>query len=65
MPFVWAYDKASKLDHTAESDTILDRGTAAASNLLDLIGGNGNVLIYLGIGLVAVIVLPKLLDMVL
>ena len=63
MPFVWAYDKASKLDHTA--DTILDRGTAAASNLLDLIGGNGNVLIYLGIGLVAVIVLPKLLDMVL
>lgn len=41
---------------------IADAATGAADNLLDMLGGKSNVLVYLGIGLVAVIVLPKLIE---
>ena len=56
MPFEWAYNKAAKLDKGA--DKVLD----GASNLLDIFTGNSNILIYLGIGIVAVAVLPTLIE---
>ena len=56
MPLEWAYNKAAKLDKGA--DKVLD----GASNLLDIFTGNSNILIYLGIGIVAVAVLPTLIE---
>jgi len=62
-PFKWAYGKFEKSDKAA--DKVLDAGTNAADGLANLFGGNSNILVYLGIGLVAVIVLPKVIDKVL
>jgi hypothetical protein len=63
MPFKWAYGKFDKVDHA--SDKIMDAGTNAAGGLADLLSGNSNILVYAGVALVAVIVLPKVLDKVL
>ena len=41
---------------------VADAAAGAATNLLDFLGGNSNILVYLGIGLVAVIVLPELIE---
>ena len=63
MPFKWAYGKLDKADRA--SDKIIDAGTNAAGGLADLLGGNSNILVYAGVALLAVIVLPKVLDKVL
>ena len=62
-PFEWAYHKLDKVDKA--SDKVMDASTNAASGLADLLGGNSNILVYAGVALVAVIVLPKVLDKVL
>ena len=62
-PWKWAYSKFEKSDKAA--DKVLDAGTNAAASLADILGGNSNILVYAGIALVAVIVLPKVLDKVL
>jgi hypothetical protein len=60
-PFKYAYSKFEKVDQA--SDKVLNAG----GNLVDGLGNllQGNTLFYIGIGVVAVIVLPKLLDKVL
>jgi hypothetical protein len=62
-PFRWAYNKFDKVDRA--SDKVMDAGTNAAGGLADLLSGNSNILVYAGVALVAVIVLPKVLDKVL
>lgn len=70
MPFDWAYDKAKKVDHVG--DAVLNSAGTAIGGTADIIGGignvlsgNSNILVYCGIALVAVIIVPKLLDKVL
>ncbi len=52
----WAYHKGEKIDKGA--DKVLD----GANNLLDLFTGNSNVLIYIGIGIVAIAIVPTLIE---
>lgn len=67
MPFEetgkWLYNKGKKVDKLA--DKSLDSAGSVAGGLADILSGNSNVLIYLGIGLVTVIALPKIIDKVL
>lgn len=67
MPFNWAYDKGKKLDHFG--DSLINGASSAVGGAADIIGGlgnifsgNSNILVYCGIAIVAVIVLPKLID---
>ena len=62
-PWKWAYDKLDKGNKTA--DKVLDAGGNAADGLANLFSGNSNILVYAGVALLAVIVLPKVLDKVL
>lgn len=69
-PYVWVYNKFQKVDKTADrvadtADRVVDGAGKAAQGLGDLLSGNSNILVYLGIGLVAVVVIPKVLDRVL
>ena len=43
-------------------DNVADAANGAATNLLDILGGNSNVLVYLAIGIVAIVVVPKLIE---
>ena len=63
MPFKWGYEKLKKVDKVA--DKSLDGAGSIAEGISDILSGNSNVLIYLGIGVVAVVALPKILDKVL
>lgn len=58
-PFKWGYNKLDKADKAA--DKVLDAG----NNVLDILNGNSNTLVYIGIGIVAVVVLPTILNKVL
>ena len=66
MPFKWGYEKLKKVDKVA--DKSLDSAGSVAEGLSDLLSGNSNILLYLGLGVVAVgtafIVIPKLVDKV-
>ncbi len=69
-PWKWAADKFKKADRTVDhaadtADRVVDGAGKAAQGLGDLLSGNSSILMYLGIGLVAVVVLPKLIDRVL
>ena len=56
-PAVNAFEKNyNRLDNIAEA------ATGAATNILDFFGGKSNFLIYLGIGIVAIVVVPKILE---
>lgn len=69
-PFVWIGNKLVKADHMV--DNVLD-GTAnvigaagsAAGALDDILAGRSHILLYAGIGLVTIIVLPIVLNKVL
>ena len=63
MVFKPIYDKGASLWN--KGDKLLDKATDGAGNLLDLIGGNSNTLVYIGIGIVVVAVLPVILSKVL
>jgi hypothetical protein len=63
MVFKPIYDKGVGLFN--KGDKLLDKATDGAGNILDLFAGNSNVLIYIGIGIVAVAVLPVILSKVL
>lgn len=60
-PFKYGYSKFEKADRVA------DRVADGAGNLADSLGNilQGNTVMYLAIGAVVVIVLPKVLDRVL
>jgi hypothetical protein len=58
-PFKWGYNKLDKADKAA------DKALDAGNNVLDLLSGNSNTLVYIGIGIVAVAVLPTILNKVL
>ena len=69
-PWKWAADKFQRADKTVDhaadaADRVVDAGGKAAQGLGDLLSGNSNVLVYLGIGIVALAVVPKLIDRVL
>jgi hypothetical protein len=69
-PYVWAYHKFERVDRTADhvadtADRVVDGAGKAAQGLGDLLSGNSNLLVYAGLGIVAVVVLPKLIDRVL
>ena len=59
-PFKWAYHKVEKIDKM--TDNLADAGIGAAGGLADLLSGNSNILIYIGVGIVGVVVLPVLLE---
>ncbi|MDR3543856.1 MAG: hypothetical protein P4L69_23310 [Desulfosporosinus sp.] len=61
-PFKWSYDQVAK--RFDQADKLTDKVVGGAGNVLDILGGNFNILVYAGIGLVAVILLPKILDRV-
>lgn len=63
MPFKYVYNKFDKADKVA--DKVLDAGASAAGGLADLLSGNSSILLYLGIGIVVVTVLPTVLNKVL
>ena len=58
-PFRWAIGKLDKVDKIA------DKAADGASNLVDLLAGTGNILLYIGIGIAAVVILPIVLEKVL
>ena len=58
-PFKWIDSKFDKVDNVA------NKALGAGGNVLDLLGGNSNTLVYIGIGIVAVAVLPTILNKVL
>lgn len=58
-PFKWAYGKLDK------ADKLVDKAADGAGNLVDLLGGNANILLYVGIGVLAVVVLPVVLEKIL
>ena len=66
MPFKWGYEKLKKADKVV--DKSLDGAGSIAEGLSDILSGNSNILLYLGLGIVAVgtafIVIPKLVDKV-
>jgi hypothetical protein len=69
-PFEWAYHKFERVDRTADhaadtADRVVDGAGKAAQGLGDLLSGNSNILMYAGLGIVAVVVLPKLIDRIL
>jgi hypothetical protein len=55
-PFKWVGGKFDKVDK------LTDKAADGAGNLVDLIGGNSNALIYIGIAIVAVAILPTILN---
>lgn len=59
-PFKWTYDKFNKADSVA--DRALDGAGNLATGLTDLLSGNSNILLYVVIGVVAVAVLPTVLE---
>jgi len=65
-PWVAAYNQVDK--RLNQADKLADKATDGASNLLDLLGGNSNILVYAGIAIVGLIVvttvLPKVIDKV-
>ena len=66
MPFKWAGEKLKKIDKVA--DKSLDGAGSIAEGISDLLSGNSNMLMYLGLGIVAIgtayVVIPKLVDKV-
>lgn len=69
-PYVWVYNKFQKADRTVDhaadtADRVVDGAGKAADGLGNLLSGNSNVLVYLGIGIVVLAVVPKLIDRVL
>ena len=66
MPFKWGYEKLKKVDKVA--DKSLDGAGSIAEGISDLLSGNSNMLMYLGLGIVAIgtafVVIPKLVDKV-
>ena len=66
MPFKWGYNKLKKADKVV--DKSLDGAGSIAEGLADILSGNSNILLYLGLGVVAIgtafIVIPKLVDKV-
>ena len=69
-PFVFAYNQAGRVVNLG--DKVLDAaghvatGTGGlADGLSSLLAGNSNVLLYAGIGIVAVVILPIVLQKVL
>ena len=69
-PLSWVADKFRKVDHVADS-VLTGAGNAAdaASGLLtslnSLLSGNSNILLYAGIGIVAIVIVPIILQKVL
>jgi hypothetical protein len=63
MPFKWVYNQADKRFN--QIDKIADKAASGADNLLDILGGNSNFLVYAGIAIVAVLILPTVLNKVL
>jgi hypothetical protein len=67
MPFEWGYNKLSRIDGVANNainaaGNVVQAGGNLAGGLGDLLAGNSNILLYLGIGVVTIVVLPVLLD---
>jgi hypothetical protein len=66
MPFKWGYEKLKKADKVV--DKSLDGAGSIAEGISNILSGNSNILLYLGLGVVAVgtafIVIPKLVDKV-
>jgi len=68
QPFEFVYDHGVKpglglLDKaTGTAGKLLDAGGNVATGLGDLLSGNSNILLYIGLGIVGVVVLPVLLD---
>ena len=66
-PLSWVADKFRKVDHVADS-VLTGAGNAAdaASGLLtslnSLLSGNSNILLYAGIGIVAIVIVPIILQ---
>ena len=62
-PVIWVADKIHKVDKIA--DSILDITAHTASGVDDMLTGKSHFLVYLGIGVVAMVVLPIVLKKVL
>jgi len=58
-PFVWGYNQVEK--RVTQADTISDKLVGAGGNVLDILGGNSNILVYGGILVVGLFVLNKVL----
>lgn len=69
-PMSWVADKFKKVDHVADS-VLTGAGNAAdaAGGLLgglnSLFSGNSNILLYVGIGIAAIVIVPIVLQKVL
>jgi len=65
-PFKWGYEKLKKADKVV--DKSLDGARSIAEGISNILSGNSNILLYLGLGIVAVgtafVVIPKLVDKV-
>jgi hypothetical protein len=69
-PFEWAYNKVDRLSGVGDKliDTAGNVVTATgniAGGLGNLLSGNSNIILYLGIGIIAVVALPVILQKVL
>ena len=67
MPFKYVYSKFEKIDKLADGlanagVNVANAGANAAGGLADILAGNSNILLYLGIGIVAITVLPVLIE---
>jgi hypothetical protein len=69
---VWnkAYDMAGKTLNRFENvqngvDKLTEAGIGAGTNVLDFLGGKSNFLVYAGVVVIAVVILPKLIEKVL
>ena len=71
MPFEWSWDHIGErvvniADKSLDAAGNLASGAAGAANgLASLLSGNSNILLYAGLGIVAVVVLPVILQKVL
>lgn len=61
-PFEWGYNKLTKADKLL--DNTLDGASGLLGGISDLLSGKSNFFLYIGLGIVAVAILPKIIEKV-
>lgn len=67
MPFRYVYNKLEKVDGVVNKGldavgNVVGAAGGLAGGLADLLSGNSNFLLYMGIGIVGIVALPILLN---
>lgn len=70
LPFVWIYNKVKKVDHMVDNamdstSHVVSSVGSIAGGIGDVLSGRSNMLLYIGLGLLAVVVVPVILEKVL